>query len=260
MDLSRQIVLITGSSRGLGAAIAKAFGKQGSRVVVNYHRNPSGAFAVADEINSISGGRNAVAIKADVRNKTEVLNLFREADAFFGKKNSITTVVNNALVDYKFDPMAMKSLESISYKDFSSQIDGALLGSLNTIQAAIPSMKAERFGRFINIGTNLFQNPVVPYHDYTASKGALLAFTRTCARELGESGITVNMISSGLLRATDASSATSAEVFDLIASNTPLRRVTTPEEVADAVLFLASPWARAVTGQNLVVDGGLVMD
>ena len=112
----------------------------------------------------------------------------------------------------------------------------------------------------MNVGTNLFQNPVVPYHDYTAAKAALLSLTRTAANDLGPDGITVNMVSGGLLRTTDASSATPEAVFDLIASLTPLRRVTTPEEFADAVLFFLSPWARAVTGQNLVVDSGLVKD
>jgi 3-oxoacyl-[acyl-carrier protein] reductase len=112
----------------------------------------------------------------------------------------------------------------------------------------------------VNIGTNLFQNPVVPYHDYTAAKAALLSLTRTLAADLGPDGVTVNMVSGGLLRTTDASAATPDAVFDLIAASTPLRRVTTREEFADAVLFFASPWARSVTGQNLVVDGGLVKD
>src|SRR5699024_7942675 len=110
----------------------------------------------------------------------------------------------------------------------------------------------------INIGTNLVQNPVVPYHDYTAAKAALLSLTRTMAHDLGPDGTTVNMISGGLLRTTDASQATPDAVFDLIAANTPWRRVTTPAEFADAALFFASPWSRAITGQNLVVDGGLV--
>ncbi|MCU1545380.1 MAG: short chain dehydrogenase family protein, partial [Homoserinimonas sp.] len=107
---------------------------------------------------------------------------------------------------------------------------------------------------------NLFQNPVVPYHDDTAAKAALLSLTRTTAKDLGRHGITVNMVSGGLLRTTDASAATPEHVFDAIAAGTPLGRVTTPAEFADAVLFFASPWARSVTGQNLVVDGGLVMD
>ncbi len=133
-------------------------------------------------------------------------------------------------------------------------------GALNLIQAAAPSMRERGFGRIVLIGTNLFQNPVVPYHDYTAAKAALLSLTRTAAAELGPSGITVNMVSGGLLRTTDASRATPEAVFDLIADSTPLRRVTTPEEMADAVLFFASPWSRAVTGQNLIVDGGLVFN
>lgn len=133
-------------------------------------------------------------------------------------------------------------------------------GALNTIQAATPTMRERGFGRVVNIGSNLFQNPVVPYHDYTAAKAALLALTRTMAADLGPDGITVNMVSGGLLRTTDASAATPEDIFDMIAANTPLRRVTTPAEFADAVLFFASPWARVVTGQNLIVDGGLVKD
>ena len=114
-------------------------------------------------------------------------------------------------------------------------------------------------GRVINIGTNLFQDPVVPYHDYTAGKAALLSLTRTFAKDLGPAGVRVNMVSGALLRTTDASSATPEEVFDQIAASSALRRVTTPEEFASAVVFFASPASRAVTGQNLIVDNGLVM-
>ena len=113
-------------------------------------------------------------------------------------------------------------------------------------------------GRVLNIGTNLFQNPVVPYHDYTAAKGALLAVTRTFAQELGPKNVTVNMVSGGLLRTTDASSATPDAMFDIIAQSTPLGHVTTPQELADAALFFLSPLSRAVSGQNLIVDGGYV--
>lgn len=114
-------------------------------------------------------------------------------------------------------------------------------------------------GRFIAIGSNRVQDPVVPYHDYTTGKAALLGFVRNMASEVGEKTITVNMVSGGLLDPTDASLATPDAVFDLIAQNTPRGRVTTPDDVADAVLMMASPRARAVTGQNLIVDGGLVM-
>ncbi len=167
-------------------------------------------------------------------------------------------VVNNALANFSFDGDARPKIGDIEWARFQQQIDGALKGALHTIQAALPAMRAAGFGRIVNVGTNLFQNPVVPYHDYTAAKAALLALTRTASNDLGPDGITVNMVSGGLLRTTDASSATPEAVFDMVAGFTPLRRVTTPAEFADAVLFFLSPWARAVTGQNLVVDGGLV--
>src|SRR5699024_12801067 len=127
-------------------------------------------------------------------------------------------------------------------------------------QAAPPGASPAAAVRIITTGTTLVQDPVVPSHDYTAAKAALLSRTRPFAAGLGPEGVTVNMVSGGLLRTTDASRATPEAVFDAIAAATPLQSVTTPEAFADAALFFASPWARAVTGQNLVVDGGLVKD
>ncbi|WP_110927737.1 3-oxoacyl-ACP reductase [Bacillus massiliglaciei] len=254
MELKDQIVLVTGSSKGLGAAIAKAFGREGARVVINYLHSEQEAKEAAERI----GSERAIAIKADVRNQEEIQDLFRIAKNHFGEP--ITTVVNNALVHFKFDAVNKKNANTISWTDYETQFEGSVKAALHTVQAALPGMTERNFGRIINIGTNLFQNPVVAYHDYNTSKAALLGFTRNMARELGEKGITVNMVSGGLLEQTDASSATPEEVFELIRQSTPLKKVTTPEEAADAVLFFASPWSRSVTGQNLVVDGGLVMD
>lgn len=253
MKLKDQVVLVTGGSRGLGAETVKAFAREGARVVINYFQNELKAKQLEEQI-----GKNALAIQADVRNPELVQSMFKQAKEHFG--TPITTVVNNALVSFKFDPVTNKDAFSVGWEDYQAQLEGAIRGALNTIQAGIPDMKESQFGRVINIGTNLFQNPVVAYHDYTTSKAALLGFTRNMANDLGKHGITVNMVSGGLLKTTDASSATSAEVFQLIESSTPLRKVTDPAEVADGIVFFASPWARAVTGQNLVVDGGLVMD
>jgi 3-oxoacyl-[acyl-carrier protein] reductase len=251
MKLSDQVVLVTGAGRGLGAAIAAAFVREGARVIVNYRRS-------ADAANSLVGrlGARALAQQGDVTERGDVNRIVAEARQKFG--HPITTVVNNALGDYRFMGDARPRGEVISWNDFDGQFVAAVRGALNTIQATFGEMATAKFGRIINIGTNLFQNPVVPYHDYTAAKAAVLSLTRTMAVELGPSGITVNMVSGGLLRKTDASAATPDSVFDFVASITPLGRVTTPEEFADTVLFFASPWARSVTGQNLVVDGGLV--
>lgn len=254
MQLAEQVVLVTGAGRGLGNAIARAFAGAGARVVVNYRRSREAAEALVDEL----GGERTLAVQADVTDPAQVVAMFAQVRAHF--RAAVTTVVNNALADFSFNGEARAKALDIGWEAFAAQIEGSVRGALNTIQASAPAMRAARFGRIINIGSNLFQYPVVPYHDYTAGKAALLSLTRTMAADLGPDGITVNMVSGGLLRTTDASAATPEAVFDLIAASTPLRRVTTPVEFADAVLFFASPWARAVTGQNLVVDGGLVKD
>lgn len=251
MKLNQQIVLVTGGARGLGYAISQAVAREGAKVVINYYRSEDAARALASSI-----GTNAVALQADITDQAQVAQLFSQAKSHFGAP--ITSVVNNALVEFKFNGDDRKKIDTIGWADFEQQIKGAVVGALNTMKAGAADMKALGFGRIVNVGTNLFQNPVVPYHDYTAAKAALLSLTRTAAQDLGPDGITVNMLSGGLLRTTDASAATPDFVFDLIAGQTPLRSVTTPEEFADAVLFFLSPWSRAITGQNLIVDGGLV--
>jgi 3-oxoacyl-[acyl-carrier protein] reductase len=251
MQLNEQCVLVTGGARGLGAAITRALAREGAYVVVNYLRSEAQARALAEEL-----GPRVIARQADVTDPKAVQTLFRQAQEQHGRP--IVSVVNNALADFRFDGDARPKIDAIAWSRFQQQMDGALRGCLNTLQAAVESMRALGFGRIVNIGTNLFHNPVVPYHDYTAAKAALLSLTRTAANDLGPDGITVNMVSGGLLRTTDASAATPEAVFDLVAGLTPLRRVTTPQELADVVVFFLSPWARAVTGQELIVDGGLV--
>ncbi|HEY0926509.1 3-oxoacyl-ACP reductase [Brevundimonas sp.] len=252
MQLSEQIVLVTGGARGVGAAVIRAFAAQGARVVINFRASEDAARELVDEF-----PEQAVAFRADVTDREAVYEMVAMAEDVFGAP--VTTVVNNAL-DYSFNGDARSKFEDLDWSEIDDQFATVVRGALNVIQAATPAMAANGFGRVINIGTNLFQNPVVPYHDYTAAKAALLSLTRTASADLGPQGITVNMVSGGLLRTTDASKATPEAVFDLIAGMTPLRSVTTPQEFADAVLFFASPWSRAVTGQNLVVDGGLVRD
>ncbi|TVQ04367.1 MAG: 3-oxoacyl-ACP reductase [Roseinatronobacter sp.] len=250
LPLSEQTVLITGAGRGLGAAIARAFAREGAQVAINYRKSSDAAEALATEL-----GPRAAAFQADVTDTDQVTQMVAAITERFGAPD---VLVHNALAEYSFNGDARTPLERLSWAEMTAQLETALGGAMNTVQALRPHFQNKGFGRVITIGTNLFQNPVVPYHDYTAAKGALLAYTRTAAKELGPLGVTVNMVSGGLLRTTDASAATPEAVFDIIASQTPLGRVTTPKEMADAVLFFASPWARAVTGQNLIVDGGLV--
>lgn len=254
MNVNEQVVLVTGSSRGLGAATAKAFGREGAKVVVNYVRSKK----LADEVVKQIGEERSVAIQADVRNEQEVQAMFQQAKEHFNQP--VSTIVNNALINFAFNGDDRSKLDTIKWEEFQIQLEGSIQAALHTLRAGQADMSTQKFGRIINIGTNLVQHPVVPYHDYNTAKAALLGFTRSMAKELGEFGIAVNMVSGGLLQETDASAMTPDAVFDLIRESTPLQKVTTPEDVANAILFFASPWSRAVTGQNLVVDGGLVMD
>lgn len=253
MLLNKELILVTGASRGLGAAIARAAHREGAWVVINYLRSSS----LADDLVAELGSR-ALAVQADVRSAGAVREMIQKSEDWATRP--VSGLVNNALIDYKFKGDARDKLEEIALSALQQQFEGAVGGCLNTLQACYEGMRKVGKGAVVNVGTNLFQNPVVPYHDYTAAKGALLALTRTAANEWGPHGIRVNMVSGGLLRKTDASAATPDAVFDFIAANTPLRHVTTPEEMADAVIFLLSGLARGVTGQNLVVDGGLVMN
>lgn len=250
--LDAQLVVISGASRGLGAQIARATVREGAMVVVNYYQSEESAQALADEL-----GDRALALQADIRDPDAVREMVDTAVDHFGAP--VTAAVHNALIDFRFDAENRPTLHEIDWDAYDTQAEGSVRGALNLLQACIPHMTDAGGGRFVAIGSNLVENPVVPYHDYTTGKAALIGFVRNAAQELGPDGITVNMVSGGLLRTTDASAATPEEVFGIIEQTTPLRKVTTPEEVADAVLFFLSPWSRAVTGQTLVVDGGLVM-
>lgn len=248
-----KVILVTGSSRGLGATIVKTLVAQGQKVIINYCHSEQAAQDLVDEL----GSDNAIAIQGDVTQREAVDKMIAQGTKHFGH---IDVIVNNALVDFKFDPTAQQSFTELSWEDYQQQIDGTLKAAFNVTQSVVPQFKERQQGSIISIGTNLYQNPVVPYHQYTTAKAGLIGFTRNIAAELGQYGITANVVSGGLLKTTDASAATTPEVFDIIAQTTPLRQVTTPQHVANMVAFLASDDARGITGQNYTVDGGLTMN
>ena len=248
-----QIVLITGGARGLGRSLTTAFLRAGSKVVINYLTSKDAAESIVAEHPS-----QAVAIRADVCEADQVEELFALSEAHFGAP--VSTVVNNALVDFSFNGDARSHAHEITVEDLGRQFFGAVGAATRTTQAALAGFDRLGSGRIINIGSNLFQKSRRALTTTTPQpKAALLSLTRTFAVDLGPRAITVNM-----MRAVGCCALAGREfghpeaVFDAIAQGTPLQRVTTPEEFADTALFFASPWARGVTGQNLVVDGGLV--
>lgn len=248
-----KLVLVTGSGRGLGATIAQTFADQNFQVAINYSKSKDQAETLASTL-----GKSVEAFEADIKDRSAVEKMLESIQSSFGQTPNI--IVNNAMTDYVFNGDLRQKAQEISWEEIQNHIDVSIKGSLNVIQACLPGMKEKNFGRIINVGTNLFQNPVVPYHDYIIAKGGLLALTRSFAKDLGEFGITVNMVSGGLLKVTDASAATPDEVFDAIASMTPLQQVTSVQDFADALLFFATESSRAVTGQTLTVDGGLTFN
>jgi len=254
MNFQGQVILVTGASRGIGAAIAQAFAAEGGFVVVNYLRNEAAADAVVAQCKAVGG--DAWAIRADVNDPAQVQTLVAQVLSELGR---IDVLVNNAFAPYRFDPEQRKRFWETEWADYQTQFDGAVRATYNVCQAVLPGMRQRAQGCIVNLASDLVERPVVPYHDYATAKSALVGFSRNLAAELGPLGIRVNCVAPGLVYPTDASRATKEDVKEAIVAQTPLRRIARPEDVAGPVLFLASDWSRFMTGQVLVVDGGLVM-
>jgi 3-oxoacyl-[acyl-carrier protein] reductase len=252
--LEGKIALVTGSSHGIGAAIARALAAQGADVCVNYYRSKEAGEQVAAGLRE--AGRAAIVVGADVRDGEQVRAM---VDRCVEELGGVDVVVNNALHDYRFDPAANPRFEDMDWGQFQAQLDGTVAGATHVIQAALPSMRARGGGSVVNILTNLITNPVVQYHAYTTAKSAMIGYSRNLAAELGPDQIRVNMIAGGLIMTTRASAPTGEDVQGLVRSITPLRRLGTPDDLADAVVALASDLTRFVTGQFIAVDGGLTM-
>jgi 3-oxoacyl-[acyl-carrier protein] reductase len=254
MNFDDKVVLVTGASRGIGAAIARAFAGEGAAVVVNYLGNEAAAAEVVAQCKQAGG--DAWAVKADVTSPGDVQEMVARA---VGEMGPIDVVVNNAFRSYSFDPEQRKMFGDLAWADYQAQFDGAVGSAYNVCKAVLPHFRRRAQGNIVNIVTNLVEHPLVPYHDYTTAKSALVGFSRNLASELGPLGVRVNCVAPGLVYPTQASTSTRAQFRESIIAATPLRRIARPEDIAGPVLFLASEWSGFMTGQVLFVDGGLVM-
>ncbi|MFJ8256362.1 SDR family oxidoreductase [Peribacillus asahii] len=251
---SGKVVLVTGSSRGIGAAIALGFAREGAFVIVNYLKNVEAAEQIVSAC--IEDGGDAWAIQADVTSEEAVQSMIEQIVLEAGR---LDVVVNNAFKPYVFDPEQRKMAWQLTWEDYQGQIDGAVKSTHYLCQAVLPIMKKQNSGSIVNIISNLVERPLVPYHEYNTAKTALMGYTRNLAVELGPFGIRVNCVAPGLVYPTDASKKTKESLKELIISQTPLRRIAKPEDIAGPVLFLSSDWSEFMTGQTLFVDGGFVM-
>jgi 3-oxoacyl-[acyl-carrier protein] reductase len=254
MKFKDQIMLVTGAGRGIGAAIARAFAAEGGAVIVNYLQNSQAAQAVVEECKQLGG--DAWAVQADVTSREQTLRMVQSALAEFGK---IDVLINNAFAAYSFNPELRSYFWDLNWADYQRQMDGSLGATFYMCQAVLPHFKARSRGCIINLASDLVEHPSLAYHDYTTAKAALIGFSRNLAMELGPLGIRVNCVAPGLVYPTQASANTPEELKNQIAAQTPLRRMAQPQDIAGPVLFLASDWSQFMTGQTLMVDGGLVM-
>jgi len=254
MNFAGKVVLVTGASRGIGAAIARAFAAEQATVAVNYLRNAEAAARVVGECRQAGG--DAFAVQADVTQPEAASGLVERVVEEAGR---LDVLVNNAFRAYAFDPEQRATFGDLSWTDYQAQFDGSVGAAFHLCKAVLPHFRRRAQGSIVNLVSNLVENPVVPYHDYTTAKSALVGFSRNLASELGPLGIRVNCVAPGLVHPTEGSSGTRAQFREQLMAATPLRRLARPEDVAGPVLFLASPWSGFVTGQVLFVDGGMVM-
>uniref|UniRef100_A0A9E7ZVE1 SDR family oxidoreductase n=1 Tax=Bosea sp. NBC_00436 TaxID=2969620 RepID=A0A9E7ZVE1_9HYPH len=254
MTFRDRAILVTGASRGIGAAIAKAFAAEGGIVIVNFRTNEAAAEAVVAECRAVGG--EALAIAADVTSSEAVAAMATRIAEEVGR---LDVVVNNAFAPYRFDPDNRARFWETPWESYEQQFEGAVKAAYTVSRAMLPLLQRRSGAAIVNLASDLVTRPSVPYHDYTTAKAALVGFSRNLAAELGPLGIRVNCVAPGLVYPTQASADTPEEVREMLIAQTPLRRIATPEDIAGPVLFLASDWSRFVTGQILHVDGGLVM-
>lgn len=254
MDFTDKVVLVTGASRGIGAAIARAFATEGASVAINYLQNTEAAETVVADCRHAGG--DASAFQADVTDSDAVPLLVENVLETFGK---IDILVNNAFRPYVFDAENRKMFWELDWSHYQTQIDGAIRSTHSMCKAVLPDMRRRAEGAIVNVASDLVARPSIPYHDYTTAKAALIGFSRNLAVETGPLGIRVNCVAPGLVYPTDGTRNTKEDVKDMITAQTPLGRIATPEDVTGPVLFLSSPWSAFMTGQTLYVDGGLVM-
>ncbi|MGA2441549.1 MAG: SDR family oxidoreductase [Tepidisphaeraceae bacterium] len=245
MDLKNRVALVTGASRGLGAAIARALGECGASVAVNYFADADRAQALVESIRK-SGGV-AQTFGADVRDEAQIDRLVRDVARTLGP---IDILVVNAT-----GPQPMLPLERITWRTCLDQLEFFVKSPVLLANAVVGGMKQRKYGRIIQIGSEVFEVGLGGFSDYVAAKGAQLGLTRSWARELGPWGITVNIVSPGWIP-TDRHADVPAKAMEEYASHTPLRRMGSAEDVGQTVAFLASDAAGFITGQKVSVNGG----
>ena len=243
-DLQNKVAIITGSSRGIGAEIARRLAAAGARVVINYVSRGEAAYSVHESIKA-SGGESLV-VQADLRNSTEVHRLFDETIEHFGR---VDILINNAGV------LLFKKFSEISDEDFDRVMDSNVNGVFYALREA--STRLSDGGRVVTVSSTVTRMLLPKYGAYAASKGAIEQLTRVFAKEMGERGITANIVSPGPVNTELFTTGKTEQDIERISAMSVLNRVGETGEIAELVLFLVSNEAGWVTGQNISASGGI---
>ncbi|HET9401865.1 MAG TPA: glucose 1-dehydrogenase [Candidatus Acidoferrales bacterium] len=243
--LKGKVAVVTGASKGIGSAIAERFAAEGAKVVVNYASDRAGAEKVVMKIKQAGG--EGIAVQGDVAKKQDVERIFAETKKAFG---TLDILVNNAGV-YEFKP-----LEAIDEPHFRRQFDTNVLGLLYATQAAVKSMNGS--GSIINVSSIASKTPPATGSVYAGTKGAVDVITRSLAQELGARKIRINTVAPGFTITEGVKSTGAEQSFgEYAVSRTPLGRPGVPDDIAKAVVFLAGDDSGWITGEEILVGGGI---
>ena len=247
-DLKGKVALVTGGSRGLGAAISTSLGASGAKVAINYFSRSEEAKALRSEITK--RGATAEIFQGDVTDEKQVRQLCETVVKIFGPIDIL--VVNATLVHVH------KSIEELVWQDMVDHLQFFVKSPLLLVQQVLPEMKKNKSGRIINIGSEVFEKGIPGFSSYVSAKGAQLGLTRSWANELGPFGITVNLVAPGWIP-TEMHNNDPEEMKLDYAKNVPLKRMGEPQDIGEIVAFLASDAAKFITGQRITVNGGNTM-
>lgn len=248
LKLKDKVAVVTGSSKGIGAGIAKEFAREGAKVVVNYSSSKESADKVVEEITQ--NGGTAIAVQADISKVADIKRLFEEAKKAFGR---LDILVNNASV-WRYE-----LLEDVSEETFQLQISTGLMAHIFCAQQAV-AMFGESGGSIINLSSTISLNPIPGTLIYCAVKAGVDSLAKTLAKELGPKNIRVNTIAPGMTESegSTADGRPGSEMEKQFLAQTPLGRIGLPIDIAKVAVFLASDDSAWVTGERITVAGGLL--
>lgn len=243
--LQGRVALVTGASRGIGAAAAKRLARGGATVVINYHQNQEAAQKVLEQVES-DGGRGLI-FQADVTQRSQVDAMVAAVEA---KWTAVDVLVNNA-----YFPFNVGQLHELSWESFHQAVEHELAALHNCVQACLPGMVAKKAGKIIVISTRLAQQPLPRMGAYAAAKSALESMADTMAIELGPLGIPVNVVTPAFTL-TDASMIMPEAYRERVRETRPLKKHLYPDDIAGAIAFLAGDESNMLTGSHILITGG----